>query len=123
MKITLPSGLLEHETLNVFSVTVVNPEGEQQKHRLRPAEFRQIVAASNFKQRARAALLYYHAELHNYGCRNTAENEHGLGFFVKFGDGAMDVKPIAHPTRRSTNSPNSWKSRRRSETTADIRHA
>ena len=97
MKITLPSGLLEHETLNVFSVTVVNPEGEQQKHRLRPAEFRQIVAASNFKQRARAALLYYHAELHNYAVVGTPpKNEHGLGFFVKFGDGAMDVKPIAH---------------------------
>jgi NAD+ synthase len=46
---------------------------------------------------ARAALLYYHAELHNYAVVGTPpKNEHGLGFFVKFGDGAMDVKPIAH---------------------------
>lgn len=97
MKITLPNDLLENQTLNVFSLTIISPEGEQQKRRLRPAEFRQIVAASNFKQRSRAALLYYHAELRNYAVLGTPpKNEHDMGFFVKFGDGAMDVRPIAH---------------------------
>lgn len=97
LKITLPAGLLEQETLNVYSATVVSPEGVEQKQRLRPAEFRQIVAASNFKQRARAAMLYYHAEVHNYAVVGTPpKNEQDLGFFVKFGDGAMDVKPLAH---------------------------
>ncbi len=97
LKITLPTDLLQGGTLNVFSATVVSPEGETQKKRLRPAEFRQIVAASNFKQRSRAALVYYHAELHNYAVIGTPpKNEQDLGFFVKFGDSAMDVKPIAH---------------------------
>jgi NAD+ synthase len=97
LKITLPSELLEKEILNVYSATVISPEGEEQKHRLRSEEFRQIVAATNFKQRARAAMLYYHAELRNYAVIGTPpKNEHDLGFFVKFGDGAMDVKPIAH---------------------------
>jgi NAD+ synthase len=42
-------------------------------------------------------MLYYHAELRNYAVIGTPpKNEHDLGFFVKFGDGAMDVKPIAH---------------------------
>ena len=97
IKITLPTDLLESGTLNFFSVTIVSPEGEQKKKRLRPAQFRQIVAASNFKQRSRVAMLYYHSELHNYAVLGTPpKNEQDLGFFVKYGDSAMDVKPIAH---------------------------
>jgi NAD+ synthase len=55
------------------------------------------VAASNFKQRSRAAMLYYHAELRDYAVIGTPQkNEHDQGFFVKYGDGAMDVQPIGH---------------------------
>lgn len=97
LKITLPSDLLDRETLNVFSATIVSPEGDVKKKRLRPNQFRQIVAASNFKQRSRAAMLYYHAELHDYAVIGTPpKNEQDTGFFVKFGDSAMDLKPIAH---------------------------
>jgi NAD+ synthase len=97
LKITLPSGILEKNTLNVFSATIVSPEGEEKTKRLLPDQLRQIVAASNFKQRSRVALLYYHAELRDYAVIGTPpKNEHGLGFFVKYGDGAMDLKPIAH---------------------------
>lgn len=97
LKITLPSDLLDKDTLNIFSATIVSPEGDTQTKRLRPDHFRQIVAASNFKQRSRVALLYYHAELRDYAVIGTPQkNEHDQGFFVKFGDGAMDVKPIGH---------------------------
>jgi NAD+ synthase len=97
LKITLPTGLLDRDTLNIFSATIVSPEGEEKTRRLRPAQLRQIVAASNFKQRSRAAMLYYHAELHDYAVIGTPQkNEHDQGFFVKYGDGAMDVKPIGH---------------------------
>ncbi len=97
VKITLPEGLMERGTLNFFSVTIISPEGEEKKKRLPPAQFRQIVAASNFKQRSRAAMVYYHAELRDYAVLGTPpKNEQDLGFFVKFGDSAMDVKPIAH---------------------------
>lgn len=97
LKITLPSGLLDRDTLNVFSATIISPEGEEKTKRLRPEQLRQIVAASNFKQRSRAAMLYYHAELRDYAVVGTPQkNEHDQGFFVKYGDGAMDVKPIGH---------------------------
>jgi NAD+ synthase len=97
LKISLPSDLLNRETLNVFSLTVISPEGEEKKKRLRPGQLRKIVAATNFKQRCRAALVYYHAESHDYAVIGTPpKNEHALGFFVKHGDGAMDVRPIAH---------------------------
>jgi NAD+ synthase len=97
LKITLPGGLLDRDTLNVFRATIISPEGEEQSRRLRPEQLRQIVAASNFKQRSRAAMLYYHAELHDYAVIGTPQkNEHDQGFFVKYGDGAMDVRPIGH---------------------------
>jgi NAD+ synthase len=96
-KIVLPSGLLDGGTLNVFSLTIVTPEGEEKSARLAPAEFAQIVAASNFKQRTRTTMLYYHAELRNYAVVGTPnKNERDQGFFVKYGDGGYDLAPIAH---------------------------
>jgi NAD+ synthase len=96
-KIALPGNLLEQETLNIFHLTVTNPVGESFTKRLPPSEYYQIVAASNFKQRSRMAMLYYHAELRNYAVIGTPnKNEHLLGFFVKHGDGGTDISPIGH---------------------------
>ncbi len=96
-KIVLPGNLLEKETLNVFSLTATSPEGKAFTARLPLHEYYQIVAASNFKQRTRMAMLYYHAELRNYAVVGTAnKDEHDQGFFVKHGDGGVDVAPIVH---------------------------
>jgi NAD+ synthase len=96
-KIVLPGNLLEEETLNVFYLTVTNSDGQEFSRRLPLREYYQVVAASNFKQRTRMAMLYYHAELRNYAVIGTAnKNEHDLGFFVKYGDGGVDVGPIVH---------------------------
>ena len=96
-KITLPGSLLEQETLNVFTLTVVNPAGEEFSKRLPNRELFQIIAASNFKQRLRMSMLYYHAELNQYAVIGTAnKNEHELGFFVKYGDGGVDIALIQH---------------------------
>lgn len=97
VKITLPKNILEKDTLNVFHLTIISPEGEEKTERIPVNEYLQIVAASNFKQRSRMSMLYYHAERLNYAVIGTAnKNEHELGFFVKYGDGGADVKPIAH---------------------------
>ena len=96
-KITLAGNLLNQAALNVFRVTVTSPDGHEISKRLPMAEFAQIVAASNFKQRSRMSMLYYHAELHNYAVMGTAnKNEYDLGFFVKYGDGGVDTQPIGH---------------------------
>jgi NAD+ synthase len=97
MKIVLPSNLLSEGSLNVFSVTIVGPDGREQSKPLPTAQFLQIVAASNFKQRTRMAFLYYHAELHNYAVIGTAnKNEHEQGFFVKHGDSGVDIRLLGH---------------------------
>ena len=96
-KITLPGNVLDSETLNVFYLTVISPVGEETSKRLHPRDYLQIVAASNFKQRSRMSMLYYHAELRNYAVAGTPnKNEHDQGFFVKWGDGGYDVAPILH---------------------------
>ncbi|MBN1657092.1 MAG: NAD(+) synthase [Anaerolineae bacterium] len=96
-KITLPGNILESDTLNVFSLTIISPEGKEHSQRLNPRDFLQIVAASNLKQRSRMAMLYYRAELRNYAVIGTPnKNEHDQGFFVKWGDGGYDVAPIRH---------------------------
>jgi len=96
-KITLPGNLLEENTLNVFHLTVINPDGQAFCERLPLREYFQVVAASNFKQRTRMAMLYHYAELNNYAVIGTGnKNEHALGFFVKHGDGGADVQPIVH---------------------------
>jgi NAD+ synthase len=60
-------------------------------------EYLQIVAATNFKQRIRKTLEYFHADRLNYAVVGTPNRlEYDQGFFVKNGDGAADVKPIAH---------------------------
>jgi NAD+ synthase len=96
-KIVLPQSLLEDGALNSFSVTIVTPGGQERTAPLPVGEFLQIVAASNFKQRTRMATLYYHAELRNFAVIGTAnKNEHDQGFIVKYGDAAVDIKPIGH---------------------------
>jgi NAD+ synthase len=96
-KIGLPGDLLSQGTLNVFRLTVTSPDGQEQTKRLPPREFSQIMAASNFKQRTRMMMLYYHAEARNSVVVGTSnKNEHALGFFVKHGDGGADIQLIAH---------------------------
>ncbi|KPL23278.1 MAG: NAD synthetase [Phycisphaerae bacterium SM1_79] len=95
-KIVLPS-VLEDERYRIFSVVVQSPEGEQTKVRLTPSAYLGIVAATNFKQRTRKMLEYYHADRLNYAVTGTPNRqEYDQGFFVKLGDGAADIKPIAH---------------------------
>lgn len=95
-KIVLPS-LLAGERLNLFSVVIQRPDGQQLEVRLGLEAYLGIVAATNFKQRVRKMLEYYHADRLNYAVAGTPNRlEYDQGFFVKLGDGAADIKPIAH---------------------------
>jgi NAD+ synthase len=95
-KITIPS-ILDGDRLNVSELTVESASGERQTSRMPPAAYLQIVAATNFKQRFRKLMEYYHADRLHYAVAGTPNRlEYDQGFFVKQGDGAADLKPIAH---------------------------
>jgi NAD+ synthase len=95
-KIVLPN-LMDGDSYSVFSIVVQSPAGESRKVRLSPSSYLGIVAATNFKQRVRKMMEYYHADLLAYAVAGTPNRlEYDQGFFVKLGDGAADLKPIAH---------------------------
>lgn len=91
------SDLAEDRGYTLFSIVAAPPGGAEAKKRLDLESYLAIVAATNFKQRIRKMLEYYHADLRNYAVAGTPNRlEYDQGFFVKLGDGAADIKPIAH---------------------------
>jgi NAD+ synthase len=83
--------------MNFFKLVVQSPAGEVFEKRLPVREYLQIVSATNFKQRIRKTVEYFHADRLNYAVIGTPNRlEYDQGFFVKNGDGAADIKPIAH---------------------------
>lgn len=96
-KLVMPGGGSDSDRLQVTQLAVQPPGGEIRTVRLPGAEYRDIVAASNFKQRIRTMLTYYHADRLHYAVLGTPNRlEYDQGFFVKGGDGLADLKPIAH---------------------------
>ncbi len=95
-KIVLP-GVLGGGRLPIFSAVVAPPDGEQIRARLTADAYRAVVAATSFKQRVRKMLEYYWADRLERAVVGTPNRlEYDQGFFVKGGDGAADVKPLAH---------------------------
>ncbi len=96
-KIVNPGNIMDKGTFNFFNLTIENEAGEVKSKRMPLRAYLQIVAASNLKQRLRMTTLYYHAEQRNWAAVGTGnKDEHEQGFFVKYGDGGADLKPIAH---------------------------
>jgi len=82
---------------NHFLLVVESPDGEVMEKRLGHKDYLQIVAATNFKQRVRKNIEYFHADRLNYAVVGTPNRlEYDQGFFVKNGEGSADIKPIAH---------------------------
>ncbi len=97
MKIGVAKTVVNQNLPSAFSLTIINKDGNEKSKLLPIKEYLKIVAASNFKQRCRMSMLYYHAERMHYALIGTP-NKHEVeqGFFVKHGDGAADIMPIAH---------------------------
>lgn len=95
-KIHIPS-ILDGDRLNISRLTVESPSGDRRTVRIPLESYLQLVAATNFKQRTRTMMQYYHADRLNYAvCGTPNRLEYDQGFFVKGGDGLADFKPIAH---------------------------
>ena len=90
-------GALRNGGFTYFDIVAQSPDRQIVKRRLNSDAYLGIVAATNFKQRVRKMMEYYHADRLNYAVAGTPNRlEYDQGFFVKLGDGAADLKPIAH---------------------------
>ena len=79
----------EIELTNVFSSFISNlPKNHENKNEL---------CLANVQSRLRMTTLYYYAQLNNFlvlGTGNKVE-DFGVGFYTKYGDGGVDLSPIA----------------------------
>ena len=95
-KLVIPE-VTSNQGFTYFVIVAQDPTGSIIRERLPLKAYLSIVAATNFKQRIRKMLEYYHADRLNYAVIGTPNRlEYDQGFFVKLGDGAADIKPIAH---------------------------
>jgi len=95
--VSLPQNLLEKDRISYHSVTVEDGNGKRQTKRISGSDWLQISACQNMKQRTRMIQLYYYADKNNYIVAGTTNrSEVAQGFYVKFGDGGVDIEPIAH---------------------------
>lgn len=96
-KMAISKDTLEREGLNIFHLIVIDKDGVAHKERLSLNDYFEMVAATDMKQRTRMMQLYYYAEKSNYIVAGTTNKSELLqGFFVKYGDGGVDIEPIAH---------------------------
>ena len=74
-------------------------DGNNQIHRIKLSlnDYFTITAATNIKHRIRMTRLYFHAEKNNFlVCGTTNKAEFQQGYFVKYGDGGVDIEPLAN---------------------------
>ncbi|HAB17662.1 MAG TPA: NAD(+) synthase [Verrucomicrobiota bacterium] len=91
------SGVRDKAGFTFFTLVAQSPDGAILRERLPLKAYLEIVAATNFKQRTRKMIEYYHADRLNFAVAGTPNRlEYDQGFFVKNGDGSADIKPIAH---------------------------
>ena len=97
MKMTLPPDLLARDSFNIYTLTIDDGLGNVKSARLNKEILWNIIAATDTKHRTRMMHLYYYAEKMNFlVCGTTNKTELIQGFFVKYGDGGVDIEPIAH---------------------------
>ena len=96
-RLTLPQDLLDRDRISAYSLEVEMPDGNIESKRLSRNDYLTMMAANDIKQRVRMTQLYYHAEkLHYIVCGTTNLPETIQGFFVKFGDGGVDIEPLTN---------------------------
>lgn len=95
--ITLPQNLLEKDRISYHTIMIQSLHNETQSKRLSSREWLEISSAQNTKQRIRMINLYRYAEKNNYLVAGTTNKSEVMqGFYVKHGDGGVDIEPIAH---------------------------
>ncbi|MDD2613786.1 MAG: NAD(+) synthase [Methanosarcina sp.] len=82
--------------LNVPYIRLVKDGETVGKYRLKANDYLELIGLQNAKQRSRMLVQYMYAEKLNYAvCGTTNKTELALGQFVKYGDGGVDLEPLA----------------------------
>jgi NAD+ synthase len=94
--LTRPPIITTEKMLNIPSLVLLKNRERISTKRLSSLQFLHLLSLQNVKQRTRMIVEYMHAEKMNYAvCGTTNKTELLIGFFVKYGDGGVDLEPIA----------------------------
>jgi NAD+ synthase len=94
--LTRPPMIAAEKMLNIPSLILLKDEEIIGTKRLSASQFLFLLSLQNVKQRTRMIVAYMYAEKMNYAvCGTTNKTELLTGFFVKYGDGGVDLEPIA----------------------------
>jgi NAD+ synthase len=92
-----PPMLAAEKMLNIPSLILLKNQKPVSTKRLSASQFLYVLSLQNVKQRTRMIVEYMFAEKLNYAvCGTTNKTELLTGFFVKYGDGGVDLEPIAN---------------------------
>lgn len=95
-RLVMPGALADSAALSVYRLEALRPNGSVESVRPGVDALRRLQAFTNVKQRVRMTLLYREAEARgDLVCGTTNRSELALGFFVRHGDGGVDVEPLA----------------------------
>jgi len=92
-----PPMISAEKVLNIPSLILLKNRDAISTKRLSASQFLYVLSLQNVKQRTRMIVEYMYAERMNYAvCGTTNKTELLTGFFVKYGDGGVDLEPIAN---------------------------
>jgi NAD+ synthase len=93
----LPPGITSGSLLALPSLRLSSEKESLSTKRLSAPQYLKLISLQNVKQRTRMIALYLQAEKMNYVVSGTTNKSELLcGYFVKFGDGGVDIEPIAN---------------------------
>jgi NAD+ synthase len=87
---------LNQGLLNVPYIRLIKDGETVAKYRLKASDYLELIGLQGVKQRSRMLIQYMYAETLNYVvCGTTNKTEQLLGQYVKYGDGGVDLEPLA----------------------------
>ena len=94
-RLTVPQNAVLTGGLRIPFLEVQDENDEIHKFRLNPEDFSTLTSATSIKHRSRMTMLYFYAEKNNFAVLgSTNKSEYIQGYFVKYGDGGVDLEPL-----------------------------
>ena len=94
-RIVVPQDLIDRDGVGFPYLEIKNENKNIEKIKLSYNDYLTITAATTIKHRTRMINLYYHAEKNNSLVMGTTnKTEFVQGYYVKYGDGGVDVEPL-----------------------------
>ena len=85
----------DNDGLSIPYLEIQDSTNQIHKIKISLSDYLILTASTNIKHRIRMSRLYYHAEKNNFlVCGTTNKAEFEQGYFVKYGDGGVDIEPL-----------------------------